>query len=84
LTLGWILTVLALAAAALALLRTRQLSRRLDRLAESYWDLRYEYGQLHARVVRLEPADEAGSHGPPQAQQPQTTTAFVPLSSLRR
>jgi len=64
-----------------ALARARQVSRRLDRLTESYWELRYEYGQLRARVGRLEgqPEAEAGSQAPEAA-----TTAFVPLSSLKK
>jgi hypothetical protein len=31
-------------------------SKRLERLSESYWELRYEHGQLRSRIARLEPA----------------------------
>ena len=50
----------------------RQVARRLDRLVESYWELRYEYGQLRARVVRLEgqPEADAGGHPPEPASTP--------------
>jgi len=55
--------------------------KRLERLTESYWELRYEHGQLRARVNRLDPeqAAPAADAGPAPG-----ATAFVPLSSLRR
>ena len=67
--------------AGIALVRTRRLVKRLERLTESYWELRYEHGQLRARVNRLDPeqAAQTTDAGPPPG-----TTAFVPLSSLRR
>jgi hypothetical protein len=65
-----------------AFLRARRVARRLERLTESYWELRYEHGQLRARVTRLEPP-EAGTD--PQAPPGQPgKTAFVPLSSLTK
>jgi hypothetical protein len=86
LTLHWLATSAALLLAAAALLRARRASKRLERLTESYWELRYENGQLRARVARLEPADPPAAGGDP-AQSParqDTTTHFVPLSSLKR
>jgi hypothetical protein len=80
--LDWIVTLAAAVAAALAILRTRRMARRLERLQESYWDLRYELGQLQARVGRLEPG--GGRPAPPHEPSPAGTTAFVPLSSLKR
>jgi hypothetical protein len=83
LTLHWLLTAATLLIAVLALLRARRTAKRLERLTESYWELRYETGQLRARVTRLEPADP--SSGGSQAEAPQGgATAFVPLSSLKR
>jgi hypothetical protein len=76
-------TALAAAAALMALaalLRARRVSRRLERLVETYWELRYEYGQLRARVARLEGQPE--SESTPGA--PAGTSAFVPLSSVKR
>ncbi len=55
----------AVVVALAALARARQVSRRLDRLTESYWELRYEYGQLRARVGRLEGQPEADTGGQP-------------------
>ena len=83
LTLHWLLTGVSLLVAAAALVHARRVSKRLERLTESYWQLRYELGQLRARVTRLEPADVPAS-GPANAEQPAGATAFVPLSSLKR
>ena len=83
LTLYWLLTGVSLLLATAALLQVRRVSKRLERLTESYWQLRYEHGQLRARVTRLEPADVAAP-GPANPEQPAGATAFVPLSSLKR
>ena len=56
-----LLTAVALVAALVAFDRARRLARRLERLAESYWELRYEYGQLRARLNRLEGTDTAAA-----------------------
>jgi hypothetical protein len=82
LTLHWLLTGTALLVAAVALFQARRVSRRLERLTESYWQLRYEQGQLRARVTRLEPAEPPSGASSPEQQA--GTTAFVPLSSLKR
>ena len=77
----WLLSGIAIAVALIALAKARRLAKRLDRLTESYWELRYEHGQLRARVNRLDPEQ------PPQPAEagPQAgTTVFVPLSSLKR
>jgi hypothetical protein len=76
-----ILTAASIVLAVAAIVKARRLARRLERLTESYWELRYEHGQLRARVNRLDP--EAPTPGP-DVSQPTGTTAFVPLSSLRR
>ena len=81
LTLQWFSTAAAVVVALAALARARQVSRRLDRLTESYWELRYEDGQLRARVGRLEGQPEAAAGGHPPEPTP---TAFVPLSSLKK
>jgi hypothetical protein len=61
LNLEWLLIGAAFLVALGAWLRARRLSRRLERLTESYWELRYEYGQLRARVTRLEPPGADGA-----------------------
>ena len=80
-TLQWLLTGAAVLAAAAAFAKARRLARRLERLTESYWELRYEHGQLRARMNRLDPEPTSGpAEAPPRAG----ATAFVPLSSLKR
>jgi hypothetical protein len=80
LTLPWFLAGTCLLFTIGVFLYVRRLSRKLERLSQSYWELRYEHGQLSARLARLEPQDEiaAGS------QQSAARTAFVPLSSLKK
>jgi len=75
----WVVVGLVFAVAAVGVERARRLSRRLERLKESYWDLRYELGQLQARVTRLE-AERSDPAPPPSP----AASNFVPLSSLKR
>ena len=88
LTLLWLTAGAGVLVALAALFRARRVSRRLDRLAESYWELRYEYGQLRARISRLDAPgsqDEAlPDQTPAAAPREAGQIAFVPLSSLRR
>jgi hypothetical protein len=76
----WWLTGGAVLAAVAAFARARQLAKRLERMSESYWELRYELSQLRARVNRLDPEHQ----GPADPAQAPPATAFVPLSSLKR
>ena len=77
----WLLTGGVLLVAVLALLKAQRAATRLERLTESYWELRYEQGQLRARLGRLDP--ESPAPAAPQATR-STPDAFVPLSSLKR
>ena len=77
--------MLAFLVAAFALWRSRVAVRRIERMSESYWELRYESGQLKARMARLEL--QAGLREPlldPAAAEPVAKATFVPLSSLRK
>ena len=82
-TFHWLLTGTALVIAAAALVKARRLARRLERLTESYWELRYEHGQLRARLNRIDPDADASASGA-DTPRPAGVTAFVPLSSLKR
>ena len=79
-TFQWLLTGAAIVVAVAAFAKARRLARRLERLTESYWELRYEHGQLRARLNRLDPEPSAG----PEPAAAPGVTAFVPLSSLKR
>ena len=76
--LGALAALVGLAAFA-AFARSRRLARRIERLAESYWELRYEQSQMGARIARLEGASD--QH---EVQPPGGAGAFVPLSSLKK
>ena len=76
-----LLAALALLVAAAVWLKARRLAKRLERLTESYWELRYEHGQLRARVARLDPTEPNASAS--DAPKP-PAGSFVPLSSLKR
>jgi len=78
-TLHWLVTGAAFVLAAVAFVTARRQSKRLDRLTESYWELRYEHGQLRARVNRLDPEQQQ----PAAAAEPPANN-FIPLSSLKR
>ena len=69
---GWVLALAALATA-------RRLSRRLAHLSEQYWELKYEHGELKARVRAIAPTPEEVAAAAPPVQQ-----TFVPLTSLKR
>ena len=75
----WFFSGLAALLALLAYGFARRVSRRLDQLNHSYWELRYQYGELRARVARLDP-DQPKE----QPSSPPVNEAFVPLSSLKR
>ena len=81
--LQWILAGTGIMAAVVAFLWARRISRRIERLSQSYWELRYEHGQLNARVSRLEPPNDA-EVGEASQTPSRPTTNFVPLSSLRK
>ena len=84
LTLLWLLTVSAVAIAALALARARRVAKRLERLTESYWELRYDHGQLRARLDRLDPEAPAAPAAQADSKVKPVSPNFVPLSSLKR
>jgi hypothetical protein len=48
-------------------------------LSEQYWELKYDHGELKARVRALAPTPEEADADHPPVQQ-----TFVPLTSLKR
>jgi hypothetical protein len=78
----WIVAGLALLVAAVALSSARRLSRRLETLTQSYWELRYDFTRLRSQVSRLDPEQQAEE--PPEASPPASEVAFVPLSSIKK
>ena len=82
LTFQSVLTVASLCLAAVAFVWARRLGARLERLSQSYWELRYEHGQLSARLAALEQPPESAAM--PDDRRAPAQTVFVPLSSLRK
>ena len=86
-TFALIIAALSLLVACYALLRARNAGMRAERLSESYWELRYEIGQLKVRANRLETSTglaEAEAVAPVETPRPASTTSFIPLSSLKK
>ena len=67
-----IVAVIALAVAVLAFAHSRRMARRLAILEEQYWQLKFDHGELKARV----------DPSAPPAPEPKQT--FVPLTQLKR
>ncbi len=81
----WVVAGTALLVAAVALVSARRLSRRLDALNQSYWELRYDYTRLRSQVSRLDPAqvpEQVNEAADAPAATP--SVSFVPLSSIKK
>ena len=81
LTLHWLLTAAAVLVAVVALAKARRANKRLERLTETYWELRYDHGQLRALVARLDPAAAEPAQAEPAAK---PAANFISLSSLKK
>lgn len=68
----WIVAVLALGCALAALLRASRIGRQLAQMTEMYWQLKFDHGELKAKLDPSAPVRPA----------PQQT--FVPLSSIKK
>jgi hypothetical protein len=78
----WTLAGLGLAVALVALSSARRLSRKLEALTQSYWELRYDYTRLRSQVSRLDPETAAAPAAEPPAAP--ASVSFVPLSSMKK
>ena len=78
----WVLAGIGLLVAVMALVKARSVSRKLDALTQSYWELRYEYTRLRSQLARLDPeVPDPAAAAPPQAP---ASVTFVPLSTMRK
>ena len=83
----WILAGVALLFALAALGAARRLSRKLDALNQSYWELRYDYTRLRSQVARLDPDSATGAStdsAPLRGATQPAEVSFVPLSAIRK
>ncbi len=69
---AWIVALVALVVAVVAYGHSRRTARQLAQMTEMYWQLKFDHGELRAKVDP--PA--------PVAARPQET--FVPLTQLKR
>ena len=68
----WIVAIAALVVAVAAFAQSRRTARQLAQVTEMYWQLKFDHGELKAKV------DPAA----PVAPKPKET--FVPLTQLKR
>ena len=68
----WIVAVSALLLALAALAYARHQAHQLARITEMYWQLKFDHGELKARV------------NPPTPSAPEPKSTFVPLTRLRQ
>ena len=74
-----VVAAVSLLLALFALVKARKLSRKLDALNQSYWELRYDYTRLRSQVARLDP-----EQAEPEPSPPPPSVSFVPLSSIKK
>jgi hypothetical protein len=77
----WVVAGVSLLLALMALSSARRLSKKLEALSQSYWELRYDYTRLRSQVARLDP-DQPDAE--PASPEPPPSVTFVPLSSIRK
>ncbi|MDP3718098.1 MAG: hypothetical protein Q8T13_10080 [Acidobacteriota bacterium] len=68
----WTVAIVALVLAVVAYVQSRRTARQLAQITEMYWQLKFDHGELKAKV------DPAA----PVAPKPQET--FIPLTQLKR
>jgi len=68
----WIVSLLALLVALAALAQARRTARQLAQITEMYWQLKFDHGELKAKV------------DPPVPVAPTVKETFVPLTRLRQ
>jgi hypothetical protein len=68
----WIVALAALTIALAAWVHARRTARQLAQVTEMYWQLKFDHGELKAKV----------DPGAPPAPEPKST--FVPLTRLRQ
>ncbi len=68
----WIVTLVALAVAVVAYAQARRTARQLAQITEMYWQLKFDHGELKAKVDPAAPV-------PPKPKE-----TFVPLTQLKK
>ena len=68
----WMVAVTALVVAVAALAQARRTARQLAQVTEMYWQLKFDHGELKAKL------------DPPAPVAPAPKQTFVPLSSIKK
>ena len=68
----WIIAISALLVAVVAFAHSRRTARQLAQITEMYWQLKFDHGELKAKL------------DPPKPAAPDPQQTFVPLSQLKR
>ena len=68
----WIVALSALMIAVAAFVHARRTARQLAQMTEMYWQLKFDHGELKAKV------------DPPSPAAPEPKQTFVPLTQLKR
>jgi hypothetical protein len=75
-------TAVSLLIALVALRQARRGARRLEQLTQMYWELKYQHGELRARLQDSRPSPPSSEETP--AQVASAGSAFIPLTALKR
>ncbi len=82
-SLQWLAVAALILVASATWAHARRTAKRLARLEETCWELRYQYSELRAELRRLTDNAEPPPSG--DADAPASPTAgFVPITSLKR
>lgn len=68
----WVVAALALIIALASWVQARRTARRLAEVTQMYWQLKFDHGELKAKV------------DPSQPPPPEPKSTFVPLTQLKR
>jgi hypothetical protein len=68
----WIVTIAALLIGLVAYVQARRTARQLAQITELYWQLKFDHGELKAKL------------DPPAPAAPAPKETFVPLTQLKR
>ena len=74
----WFIAVTGWLLAFAAIVRSRRLASRVAQLTTMYWELKYDHGELKARVK-----SHSGEETDP-VDTPRAVQAFVPLQDLKK
>lgn len=82
-TVLWLVAAASLLIAVAAWVHARRTAKRLEHLAEMYWELKYQYSELRAEARAREGDREPRTGGAP-TDPAAPSGGFVPFTSLKR